>query len=72
MIHYRDDAQAYQELLNYVRQEVKNCDALVIGSDGAKAIKKAVDNVFPNATHLYCTRHVRQNIERQLVKYSLD
>ncbi len=29
---------------------------------------KAVDNVFPNSTHLFCTRHVRQNIERQLVK----
>ncbi|CAF1498893.1 unnamed protein product [Adineta ricciae] len=69
MIHYRDDTQSYQELLTYVHQELKNCDTVVIGSDGAKAIKKAVENVFPHSTHLYCTRHVRQNIERQLMKY---
>ncbi|CAF2963068.1 unnamed protein product, partial [Rotaria sp. Silwood2] len=68
MIHYRDDAQSYQELLDYVRRELGDCSTLVIGSDGAKAIKKAVDNVFPDSTHLYCTRHVRQNIERQLMK----
>ncbi|CAF3140739.1 unnamed protein product [Rotaria sp. Silwood2] len=68
MIHYRDDAQSYQELLEYVRRELNNCSTLVIGSDGAKAIKKAVDSVFPDSTHLYCTRHVRQNIERQLIK----
>ncbi|CAM4838907.1 unnamed protein product [Rotaria magnacalcarata] len=68
MIHYRDDAQSYQELLDYVRRELNNCSTLVIGSDGAKAIKKAVSSVFPDSTHLYCTRHVRQNIERQLTK----
>lgn len=68
IIHYRDDAQSYEELLDYVRRELNNYDAPVIGSDGAKAIKKAVDTVFPNSTHLYCTRHVRQNIERQLMK----
>ncbi|CAF4263706.1 unnamed protein product, partial [Rotaria magnacalcarata] len=69
MIHYRDDAQSYQELLDYVRRELNNCSTLVIESDGAKAIKKAVSSVFPDSTHLYCTRHVRQNIERQLMKY---
>ena len=68
MIHYRDDAQSYQELLDYIRRELNNCSTLVIGSDGAKAIKKAVDSVFPESTHLYCTRHVRGNIERQLMK----
>ena len=68
MIHYRDDAQSYQELLDYVRRELNSHDTLVIGSDGAKAIKKAVDSVFPNSPHLYCTQHVRQNIERELMK----
>ena len=68
MIHYRDDAQSYQELLDYTRRELNNCSTLVIGSDGAKAIKKAVDSVFPDSTHLYCTRHVCGNIERQLMK----
>ncbi|CAF3980247.1 unnamed protein product [Rotaria sp. Silwood1] len=68
MIHYRDDAQSYQEVLEYVRRELNDCSTLVIGSDGAKAIQKAVGSVFPDSTHLYCTRHMRQNIERQLIK----
>ena len=68
MIHYRDDAMSYQELLDYTRRELNNCSTLVVGCDGAKAIKKAVDSVFQDSTHLYCTRHVRGNIERQLMK----
>ena len=67
MIHYRNDAQSYQELLDYVRREL-SCSPIIIGSDGEKAIQKAVDVAFPKSTHLYCTRHVRSNIERQLVK----
>ena len=41
----------------------------MVGSNAAKAITKAVDSVFPDSTHLYCTRHVRGNIERQLMKF---
>jgi len=67
MIHYRNDVESYQELLDYVRREF-NSTTLIIGSDGDKAIHKAVENVFPGSTHLYCTRHVRDNIERQLIK----
>ena len=68
MIHYRDDSLSYQELLDHVRRELNVSDTIIIGSDGAKAIHKAVEKVFPSATHLYCTRHVRNNIERQLIK----
>jgi len=71
MIHYRNDAQSYQELLDYVHREL-NSDQIVIGSDGDKAIHKAVETVFPDSTHLYCTRHVRDNIERQLIKYRVS
>ncbi|CAF1254728.1 unnamed protein product [Didymodactylos carnosus] len=41
---------------------------LIIGSDTTSEITKAVSKVFPPTTHLFCTRHVRQNIERQLTK----
>ena len=63
MIHYRNDAEPYQELLDYVCREL-NCSPIIIGSDGEKVIQKAVDVVFPESTHLYYTRHVRSNIER--------
>jgi hypothetical protein len=44
----------------------------VIGSDGAPAIKSAVEAVFHNSIHLFCVRHVRNNIERELVKIRLS
>ena len=46
MIHCRDYARRYHELFDYVRRELKNCSTLMIGSDSAKAIKKALDSVF--------------------------
>ncbi|CAF4542207.1 unnamed protein product [Didymodactylos carnosus] len=41
---------------------------LIIGSDTASKITKAVSKAFLPTTHLFCTRHERQNIERQLTK----
>lgn len=51
MIYYRNDVQSYQELLDYIRREVDST-AIVIGSDGDKALHKALQNVFPGSTHL--------------------
>ena len=72
MIHYRNDAQSYGELLEYVRRELQSFDGLVIGSDGAAAIANTVTAVFPDCIHLFCVRHVRSNIERQLIKIQLS
>ena len=72
IIHYRNDSQSYEELLDYVHRELPSSDGLVIGSDGAPAIKTAVAAVFPDATHLFCVRYVRNNIERQLMKIQLS
>ena len=72
MIHYRNDTQAYGELLEYLRRELQTSDGLVIGSDGAAALVNAVSTVFPDCIHLFCVRHVRSNIERQLIKIQLS
>ena len=68
MIHYREDSHSYQELLNFIRVELNQSVLKVLGSDDAKAIVSAISSVFPNTTHLFCTRHVRKNIERRLIK----
>ena len=39
------------------------------GSDGAKSIVNAISFVFPSSVQLVCTRHVRKNIERHLIKW---
>jgi transposase-like protein len=71
MIHYRNDSHSYEELLDYLRRELRAPSDLVIGSDGAPAIKSAVAAVFPDSIHLFCVRHVRNNIERHLMKIQL-
>jgi transposase-like protein len=72
MIHYRNDSNSYEELLEYLRRELRDFNDLVIGSDGAPGIKSAVEAVFPDSIHLFCVRHVRANIERQLKKIQLS
>ena len=68
MIHYREDSQSYQELLEFIRRELDGSIPVAVGSDGAKSILNAVSVVFSNSAHLFCTRHVRNNIERHLIK----
>ena len=68
MIHYRNDAHSYEELLDYLRRELRASKNLVIGSDGASAIVNAVTSLFPDSIHLFCVRHARNNVERHLMK----
>ena len=72
MIHYRNDSHSYEELLDYFRKELEVSSNLVIGSDGAPAIKVAVEKAFPDSVHLFCLRHVRDNIDRQLIKIQMS
>ena len=53
MIHYRNDSQSYEELLEYLRRELRDSSNLVIGSDGAPGIKSTVEAVFLDSIHLF-------------------
>ena len=68
MIHYRENSQSYQELLEFLRHEMNESVPKAFGSDGAKSIVNAISFVFPSSAQLVCTRHVRKNIERYLIK----
>ncbi|CAF1549731.1 unnamed protein product [Didymodactylos carnosus] len=68
MIHYKNNSEAFEELLGYVKHNILNQQSLVLGSDTGSEIIKAVGKIFPDSIHLYCTRHVRQSIERKLIK----
>ena len=72
IIHYRTDSHSYEELLDYLRRELQPSNSLIIGSDGAPAIKSAVASVFPDSIQLFCTRHVKNNIERELIKLQIS
>ena len=68
MIHYRCDTSLYRQLLGFIKQEVGESIQLTIGSGGDQNIQSAVKQTFPNTIHLHCTRHVKKNIERHLLK----
>ena len=68
MIHYRENSLSYQKLLEFLRHEMNESVPKAFGSDGAKSIVNAISFVFPSSVQLVCTRHVRKNIERYLIK----
>ena len=71
MIRYRNDCHSYEELLEYLRRELRAPNDIAIGRDGAPVIKSVVQAVVPNSIHLFCVRHVRNNIERQMMEIRL-
>ena len=71
MIHYRCDTSSYRQLLGFRKQELGESIQLTIGSDGDQSIQSAMKQTFPNTIHLHCTRHVKNNIERHLLKTQL-
>jgi transposase-like protein len=71
MVHYHCNASSYRELLGFIRQELGESVQLTLGSDGEKGTESAVKDIFPNSIHLYCTGHVKKNIERYLLKTQL-
>ena len=38
------------------------CIDIRIGSDDEGGLTKAIDNVFPNATRLLCSKHIKDNV----------
>lgn len=40
---------------------------MVIGSDDEQALVKALTSIFPEATHVLCSRHLRQNAKQKLI-----
>ena len=65
MLHYDSDYETYFSFLSLIKQKTGATD-IIIGSDEEKAITKAIRNVFPSATQLLCTKHMKDNIRRNL------
>jgi hypothetical protein len=43
-----------------------------IGSDGELAPVNAITTAFPDATHVFCTRHLRENAKQKLIDDSIN
>jgi len=47
-------------------------DTTVFGSDEEKAIVHAVKQVFHKSGHIYCARHIQENVQRHLTDRGVD
>ena len=45
---------------------------LVISTDDEKALVNAITSSFPDAKHVLCTRHMRQNVNQKLTDAFVD
>lgn len=65
MLHYESEFEAYTTFLQHIRQKTGD-QSVIFGSDDEKALTKAIHHVFPAVTHLLCTKHLKDNIRRNL------
>ena len=77
MLHFDAKAPTYQAFFSHVADvlatpdvptEIMTHDQLVFGSDEEKAIIKAIKAAFPNASHIFCYRHIEENVRRHLTE----
>ena len=67
-IHTSSTTKAYSSFMhdiadNFTDTELEN---LFIGTDEEAAFKSAISRCFPMSTHVLCSRHLKQNVNRHL------
>ncbi|KAK3101791.1 hypothetical protein FSP39_006376 [Pinctada imbricata] len=73
-IHDSSDFGTYASFFNHLGTLLANTDTsqLVIGSDEEVALVNAITHAFPNAQHILCTRHIKQNVNQKLTDDAVD
>ena len=75
MLHKNATFKTYKTFLKHVETELsQNVESLEIrlpenmeiGTDDEKALTKAIEHVFPNATRYLCTKHLKDNVKHYL------
>ncbi|KAK3101689.1 hypothetical protein FSP39_005507 [Pinctada imbricata] len=68
-LHDNSDFKTYATFFNHISTLLADVDTthMVIGSDEEKSMVNAITHAFPTATHMLCTRHIRQNAKQKLV-----
>ena len=75
MLHKDATFKTYKTFLKHVETELsQNVESLEIrlpenmeiGTDDEKALTKAIEHVFPNATRYSCTKHLKDNVKHYL------
>jgi len=73
-IHDNSDFQSISNFFNHLKVKLSDVttDQLVLGSDEELALVNAITAAFPDATHVLCTRHLRENAKQKLIDNSIN
>ena len=73
-VHDNSDFESYSTFFNHLMIKLINTDKdqLVIGSDEELALVNAIQTAFPEAGHILCMRHLRQNCKQKLTDDCID
>ena len=75
MLHKDATYKTYKSFLEHVKTELDSeigsvelrlSENIEFGTDDEKALTKAIDHVFPSATRLLCTKHLKDNVKHYL------
>lgn len=67
-IHGRSDTDTYADFFGHLSAKFMGCDfqALTLGSDDERAMRKCMMHFFPRARVVVCSRHLHENVRRKL------
>ena len=67
-IHTSSTTKAYSSFMHDIADNLSDheLEELILGSDEEAAFKSAISRCFSGATHVLCTRHLKQNANRHL------
>ena len=83
MLHFDSSTETFQSFFNHLRYEMGVAEedldinafeisgGPLFSSDQEASLCKAIKNVWPNSTLVYCARHLQDNLERQLKKMNV-
>lgn len=65
MLHFDSDFETYSTFLSHLKLKLGDSN-FIFGSDEERALTKAIQYNFPDSTYLLCTKHLKDNIRRNL------
>ncbi|XP_053375386.1 uncharacterized protein LOC128547267 isoform X2 [Mercenaria mercenaria] len=67
-IHTNSSTKTYSSFMHKIADNLSETEiaSLVIGSDEEYAFKSAIKRCFPGCTHILCTRHLKQNMNKYM------
>lgn len=74
-IHWNGQFSTYCEFFSKIRSALGfrfPVEKIVFGTDEEQAMVNAVKTIFPNSEHILCTRHLKENAQRNMLNQKIS